>query len=103
MKLTEKTVAALACEPGKRDRLVFDDTVPGLGVRVTSGGGKSFLVQYTGPGGVKRRVPLGRWGSLSLDQARTAAKGMLGDVAKGGDPAKERAAAREAAAVEARA
>ena len=60
-------------------------------------------MQYTGPGGVKRRVPLGRWGSLSLDQARTTAKGVLGDVAKGGDPAKERAAAREAAAVEARA
>ena len=60
MKLTEKAIAALACDPRKRDRLVFDDTVPGLGVRVTSGGGKSFLVQYTGPGGVKRR---GRSGS----------------------------------------
>lgn len=103
MKLTEKAIAALACDPGKRDRLVFDDTVPGLGVRVTSGGGRSFLVQYTGPGGVKRRMPLGRWGALSLEQARAAARGILGDVAKGGDPVKERVAIREAAAVEARA
>ncbi|WP_247894789.1 Arm DNA-binding domain-containing protein [Azospirillum argentinense] len=101
MKLTEKAIAALACEPGKRDRLVFDDAVPGLGVRVTSSGNRSFLVQYTGPGGVKRRMPLGRWGALSLEKARDVAKGVLGDVAKGADPAAERKAAREVAVREA--
>ncbi|AWK85914.1 tyrosine-type recombinase/integrase [Azospirillum thermophilum] len=102
MKLTERTIAALACEEGKRDRLVFDDTVSGLGVRITASGSKTFLVQYT-VAGQKRRVPLGRWGSLSLDQARTAARGILGDVAKGADPAADLKAAREAAATEAQA
>jgi integrase len=100
MRLTEKTIAALSCDPGRRDRLVFDDTVPGLGVRVTTAGSKSFLCQFTTTAGVKRRVPLGRWGALSLEQARTAARGILGDVARGADPAADRRAAREAVATE---
>ena len=37
-KLTEKSVAALGCPPGRKDRLVFDDAVPGLAVRVAAGG-----------------------------------------------------------------
>src|SRR5215217_7331003 len=78
-KRTEKRVAALGCPAGRKDRLVFDDAVPGLAVRVAAGGGKTFLAQYT-QAGRKRRVPLGRWGAVTLEQAR-AARGVLGDVA----------------------
>ncbi len=93
-KLTEKTIATLACPAGRKDRLVFDEAAPGLAVRVTAAGAKSFLAQYTRPGGRKRRVPIGRWGAVTLEHARAAARGILGDVAKGRDPAAERAAAR---------
>ena len=99
-KLTEKSVAALGCPPGRKDRLVFDDAVPGLAVRVAAGGGKTFLAQYT-QAGRKRRVPLGRWGAVTLEQARAAARGVLGDVARGRDPAGERADARAHAAARA--
>jgi integrase len=43
--------------------------------------------------GEKRRVPLGGCGAISLASARDAARALLGDVAKGKDPAAERKAA----------
>ena len=94
MKLTEEGIDALACEPGQKDRLVFDDTLPGLAVRITAAGGKSFLAQYT-VAGQRRRVPIGRWGAVTLKAARNAARGILGDVAKGQDVAAVRTAKRE--------
>lgn len=98
MRLTEKAVAALALEPGRKDRLVADDATPGLFVRVTPGG-RSFLAQYV-QAGVKRRVPIGRHGAVTLDAARTAARNILGSVANGVDVAAERAKARAAAEAE---
>jgi integrase len=85
-KLTEKTLAGLKLEPGKKDRLVFDAACPGLGVRITSRGTRAFLVQWTDPA-IKRKVrePLGIWGSITLEQAREAARAKLGAVAKGID------------------
>jgi integrase len=96
MKLTHRRIETLECPAGKKDVLVFDDEQTGLGVRVTAGGGKSFLAQY-GHGGEKRRIPLGSCSAISLASARDAVRSILGDVAKGRDPAGERKeAAREA-------
>ncbi len=92
MKLTQARIAALFCPVGKRDALIFDDDQRGLGVRVTAGGSKSFLAQYT-VHGQKRRVPLGSCDALPLAKAREAARAIMGDVAKGIDPAAERRAA----------
>lgn len=97
MKLTQARIAALKCPAGKRDMLVFDDEQRGLGVRVTAGGSKTYLAQYT-THGRKRRVPLGSCAAVSLAKAREAARAIAGDVAKGKDPAGE----RKAATVEAR-
>jgi Arm DNA-binding domain len=89
MKLTLNRIGGLKCPPGKRDMLVFDDEQRGLGVRVTASGGKTYLAQYTWHG-QKRRVPLGGCGALSLAKARDAVRVILGDVARGIDPATER-------------
>jgi Arm DNA-binding domain len=89
MKLTLTRIAALKCPPGKKDRLVFDDEQRGLGVRVTSSGGKTFLAQYTS-GGRKHRIPLGSCDALSLAKAREAVRSIMGDLAKGIDPADAR-------------
>jgi len=97
LKLTETTIAKLACPPGKKDVLIFDEIQRGLAVRVTASGGKSYLVQYTASG-VKRRIPLG---ALSLALARSAAAAVLGEVAQGRDPAGDRKAAALAAKVKA--
>ncbi len=89
LKLTQRRIETLECPAARRDMMVFDDEQSGLGIRVTAGGGKSFLVQYRHAGG-KRRVPLGSCSAISLGSAREAARAILGDVAKGRDPASER-------------
>jgi integrase len=97
MKLTQSRIAGLKCPPEKRDMLVFDDEQRGLGVRVLASGGKTFLAQYTWHG-QKRRIPLGSSSAVSLGKVRDAVRAIMGDVAKGVDPA----AVRKKAAAEAR-
>lgn len=101
MKLTEKVIDELKIEPGRRDRLVFDEVQRGLGVRISASGSKTFLVQYVVQG-IKRRIPLGHVSAITLRDARAAARGVLGEVAKGGDPAAERKTRAEAVKAERR-
>src|ERR1700735_5159508 len=68
----------------------------GLAVRVTVGGGKTYLAQYT-VAGRKRRVPLGAVTAISLDAARKATAAIFGEVAQGRDPAAARIEARREA------
>jgi integrase len=89
VKLTQRKIEALECPPGRKDALVFDDEQAGLGVRVTASGGKRFLAQYS-YAGAKRRIPLGSCSAISLAAARDAVRAILGDVAKGRDPAADR-------------
>jgi Arm DNA-binding domain len=96
MKLTERKIETLSVERGRKDRLVFDDAQRGLAVRVTASGGRTYLCQYT-LNRQKWRVPLGSCSALSLSKARQAAAAVMGDVAKGGNPAAER---KEAVAAE---
>jgi integrase len=96
MKLTERKIDGLTVERGRRDRLFFDDAQRGLAVRVTGSGGRTYLCQYT-LHGHKWRVPLGACSALPLSKAREAAAAIMGDVAKGRNPAAER---KDAAATE---
>lgn len=61
-------------------------------------GVKSFIARYRVDGGgrtAKRRTyTLGRYGTMTLDQARKQAKAILGAVANGDDPVERRAAKR---------
>ncbi len=96
MKFTLDRIESLECPAGKRDMLVFDEEQRGLGVRVTAGEGKTYLCQYT-VHGQKRRIPLGSCNGMSLKRAREAVRAILGDVARGVDPAAERKKAAEEA------
>jgi integrase len=97
-KLTDRYLRSLAPEAGAKDRLVFDTECRGLGVRATAAGARVFLVQWTDPATkAKRRETLGTWGSITIEQAREAARARLGDVAKGIDPRAVRLVQREAA------
>ena len=90
-KLTDRFLAGLTVEGDRKDRLVFDTACPGLGVRVTAKGTRSFIAQWTDPVTHRKvREPLGVWGNLTIDQAREAARVRLGAVAKGIDPKAER-------------
>jgi integrase len=97
VKLTQRRIEALECPPGRKDALVFDDEQRGLGVRVTTGGGKTYVAQYNFAGS-KRRVPLGSCSAISLAAAREAVRTILGDAARGVDTAAERKAKLKATA-----
>lgn len=90
--LIRRTVEAL--KPGEKSRIAWDDRLTGFSVRVQPSGIKSFIVNYCpGDGGRKapnRCVVIGRYGRMAPDNARD----MLGRVARGEDPAEERAEAR---------
>jgi integrase len=98
MKLTERKIEVLTVDGASKDRLVFDDEQRGLAVRVTASGGRTYLAQYT-LHGQKWRIPLGACSAVSLAKAREAAAAIMGDVAKGLNPAavrKENAKAEQA-------
>lgn len=78
-----KTVVDRAAHTGAGNQTIYQDTeLPGLALRVTAGGVKSYVVEYR-RGGRKRRVTLGRHGPLTVDQARQLAKRELYSVAVG--------------------
>ena len=94
--LTKRSVEAL--ESADKSWIAWDDKLTGFGCRVQPSGLKSFIVNYRpGEGGRKspnRRVVIGRYGRIAPDQARRMAKDLLGRVARGEDPAGERAETR---------
>jgi integrase len=98
MKLNAKTVAAAELPPGRDDHVVWDDDMPGYGLRLREGGGRvrrTFIIQYRAAGR-SRRLLLGSADVLGAEQARAAAKKALAEVALGGDPQGAKAEQRSA-------
>jgi integrase len=91
--ITKRFVDAI--KPVERLTIYWDDDMPGFGVRVMPSGFIGFLVQYRagkGRGAPTRKVSLGAYGKITVDQAREAAKLELGKAILGGDPVAERKA-----------
>jgi integrase len=85
--LTDRAIAGVKpASPGKR-RLLWDAVVPGLALRVTDRGSRSFVLVVRYPG---TRYPtprsLGTVGAISLAEARDTAREWLGQIRKGIDP-----------------
>ena len=95
-KLTKRTIDAT--EPQMMEFFIWDESIPGFGVRVMPSGRKSFVVQYRA-GRRPRRMSLGPSTVLTCDQARTRAITIIAAVKNGEDPAADRAAKRNAATV----
>jgi integrase len=89
-RITKRAVDAL--QKGEKDAYLWDDELPGFGVKVTPTGRKVFLIQYRigGAKGRTRRVTLGNLGPVTCDEARNRAKELLGMTKQGIDPAAER-------------
>ena len=95
-KLTKRAIDAL--KPKAESYFVWDSILVGFGVRVMPSGTKTFQVQYR-KGRRTRRASLGRYGVVTVDQARDHALEMLGQAAGGYDPVEEIALERIAPTV----
>jgi integrase len=96
-RITKRVVDTTRPDPGgRRDIFVWDSgdgALKGFGVRMKPSGAASYIVQYRTPEGRTRRLAIGKLGTLTPDEARTAAREKLVAAIKGADPSAERHAA----------
>src|SRR6516162_5855960 len=89
--LTDANVSELPIEAKKYD--CWDTKLPGLCVRVQPTGDKTFYFVYS-RSGRPRWYRIGP-AVMGASEAKKEVKGLIGDVARGGDPQAERAANRK--------
>ncbi|MDD2870317.1 site-specific integrase [Neomegalonema sp.] len=95
-RLTKTFVDGL--KPGEPDYIMWDDALPGFGVRVWPSGKKVYLVQYRA-GRRQRRIKIGAHGAFTVEEARKEARSILGNVARGEDPQEEKQTRRKSLTV----
>lgn len=94
LKLT-KTVAD-AAQPKTDPYELRDTAIPGFLLKVTPAGRKVFMVAYVASNGQRRKPAIGRFGEITVEQARIIAQDWLADVRRGKDPSLERRTMRQA-------
>jgi integrase len=87
-KLTAAFVENARAEEGKERSIYWDSSLPSFGLMVTKAGHRSYVLQYRNGGQTSRRITLS--GVLKLDSARKEGRKILGEVARGQDPAQQR-------------
>lgn len=98
MKITKNSLKAL--EPRDRDYVVWDDAMPGFGVRVWPSGKIVYVLMYRTAGGTQRKMTLGQASVMSPDEARDRARKALVSVSDGEDPHRDKIDRRTAETVE---
>lgn len=96
MKITKSIIDAMRFEgatSASRDTR-WDDELAGFGVRVWPSGAKTFVLQYRHRGR-SRYLTLGKYGPLTLIQARDMARLAAADVLRGKDPQAEKMRLRQ--------
>jgi integrase len=86
MKLNKITAARVEVPAGRSEVIVFDDDIPGFGVRVREGGSRNWIFQYR-VGHKQRRISFGSASTVTAQEARTRAIVLHARVKLGEDPA----------------
>lgn len=90
-KITSKFVDSIRHK--EKDQIIWDTELPGFGLRCRVSGSKVYVVKYR-ISGKQRWMKLGQHGPLKPKIARLEALKLLGEVARGNDPAERREADR---------
>jgi len=97
MKITKQTLEDLAAKfaaSGLRDKIYFDEALPGFGIRFRSGSNKQVYVCRYEHSGIQRKITLGKAAVLSPDQAREMARRAMAETLLGIDPQARKAEER---------
>jgi integrase len=94
IKFGPRTANSLKANPAARVEY-FDASMPGLALRVTPSGVKTWTVLYRHRGRL-RRLTLGTAKAIGLADARDRAKAAIREASNGADPATEKQDARKA-------
>jgi integrase len=86
-KLSKKMIDAFEAT-GKLEYL-WDAEVKGFGVVITPAGSKSFILNYRNQDNRSRRKTIGKYGKLTVEQARDIARDLTYRIAKGDDPVQQ--------------
>src|SRR5258708_37785767 len=86
-KITKRIIDA--AEVREKDYVIWDDELPGFGLRVFAPGKRSYVIQYRSAGR-SRRYTIGLHAVWTPETARQEAKVQFGRVAQGDNPAEER-------------
>ncbi len=79
---------------GKHTQVFYRDaSLPGFGLRISSGGSKTYIVE-TRIQRKSKRISIGRYPHITAEQARKSAQGILGEIALGNDPVAQKVARR---------
>jgi integrase len=92
-KLLKRTIEATPI-PAQGETDLRDTETKGFACRIRSTGERVFVVRYRTLAGTRRTQTIGRFGALTVEQARAEAKKILGKVAQGEDPFAEKQATR---------
>lgn len=88
MRLTKTNIERLPQNPTKQT-FYRDNSLSGFALRVTPKGTKSFIVEKRVNGKV-RRITIGQYSLMPVEEARKEALSLLSDIAKGEDPTRKR-------------
>lgn len=101
MKITAETVAeTMKSATPNKTKFYFDDDLTGFGFYRTPGGTSTFFAEFRPvAGGSKKRLKLGRVGTLKASEAREAARKAIANAALGKDLAQDRADERASGTV----
>ncbi|MEP9404095.1 integrase arm-type DNA-binding domain-containing protein [Sphingomonas silueang] len=84
LKLTKTAIES--ARPETTDQDLRNSVVPGFLCTVTPSGRKVFMLSYRTVGGNRRKPAIGRFGKLTVEQARALAQEWQASVRAGGNP-----------------
>src|SRR4249919_2093376 len=93
-KLTKSVVDTAT--PREKQFTFWCSELKGFGAFVQPSGSRTYFVDYRNRDGVRKRMTIGRQGTITAEQARKLAIATLGEAVKGEDPAEERVLRRKA-------
>src|SRR5262245_13078921 len=96
MRLTDTAIKQLPA-PARGNKVTWDDTVRGFGIRITAADARAFVLNYRRQAdGRERRITIGSFPDWTTVAAREEAKRLKREIDGGADPIGEDEAARAA-------